>query len=207
MHALMAWVPGVWRGYMRKLFLILLILSANTAFAVPVEWTLQDVNLEGGMQITGSFTFDADAPDDNCTYGGTFCWSSGYSDFDLYINDAWDFSPEAGAWVDLVEYGPGPSGPMDGAFNLQVFCCAGEPQELPNSYDQLLFWFDEELTNEGGVVGLNGYLHLPQLGNALIGVTGGTLVASVVPLPATVWLFLSALAGLGLMRRSTAVGV
>ena len=40
---------------MKKLMALVLLLGSVQAFAVPVQWTLQDVMLGTGMAVTGSF--------------------------------------------------------------------------------------------------------------------------------------------------------
>ena len=174
-----------------------LLFGCCSAFAVPVEWTLQDVYLENGEQITGSFVFDVDAPWDNCDIAH-LCWSSGYSDFSFEIGSAAPWDAQSGAYVDLIEYSPGPSGPMDGALNLQVICCNGSALDVPS----LVFGFSESLTNAGGVVSVDGAFYSGSfLGNSSLQITSGSIVANVIPIPAAAWLFASALAGLGWLRR------
>jgi hypothetical protein len=203
---------------MRHFFLSVAALLANSAYAVPVTWTLQDVYL-GGSLLTGSFVYDADAPDDACLdpYIGEFpdCPKSHsypsqqYSEIyielsqpltspdftlELDINDGsanynnWDYPPD---------YGVSHSGYLQ--LNGNHAYINGN-----NDYAVLKLSFAESLTNAGGVIQVTGSwnpdpYNIYGIYNAIP--LSGSVVASVVPIPAAVWLFGSGLAALGWIRK------
>lgn len=189
------------------LFFIALIIS-HTAFAVPVQWTLQDVYLEGiGSQISGSFVFDADVPvpsQSDCLAAwpdSEICMSGGYLDFNIdvenfYIgNSGPEWSPATGAYIDNTEYGPGPAGYYD--FQRVMTVWSGGDAGNLGTHIRLIF-AEPGLGNAGGVLEVSGcYYSQRYLGCAYDIAPGGTIVGTVVPIPAAVWLFASGLLALG----------
>ena len=188
---------------MRKLVFAVGWLCANAAFAAPVQWTFQDVYFDDGTQITGGFIFDADLlPADE----GQFVASS-------------TPLPPSPAFFDASINTDNGEGPLFDTLGWQAFT------SIPDSSDELQvvlgadvihgsgYWgtttlyldFASPLTNAGGVVDVTGYQYV-WLWNVpgaeqTRAIVSGTLVGTVVPIPAAVWLFGSALAGLGLWRR------
>ena len=54
---------------MRAIIFSMLLMLSGAATAAPVTWTFQDVVFDDGGVLTGSFVFDADAPEsDNNSY-------------------------------------------------------------------------------------------------------------------------------------------
>jgi hypothetical protein len=189
-------------------FVVVLSLS-NVAHAIPVQWDLNNIQLwDPGLGLnllTGSFVYDADS-----------LLVSGVSIAGL---------PASGT----LSHGFDASG--DGSSIYFVESAVTSVAEL-EAYtgNAMLMTFTSSLTNAGGTTALvNGDippdfsgLNKTEYGSCgafdscwIIGVyevgeyegivyDGGTLEGSVVPIPAAVWLFGSALAGLGWLRRKTA---
>jgi len=162
---------------------VVLILVSTRVLAVPVEWTLDNVeflNLSGTYTpITGAFTYDADT----------------LAVFDVSISGIYD------VYV---------SGTDASASGTQMLFTGGS--------SLLVLEFSSALTNAGGVIHLvegsapsatsgildNGSQECLGSCYQLLGAGGGTISGSVVPIPAAAWLFASALAGLGWVRRKQA---
>ncbi|MGI9309504.1 MAG: VPLPA-CTERM sorting domain-containing protein [Gammaproteobacteria bacterium] len=186
---------------------IFLILS-NAAHAIPVKWDLNNIQLwDPGLNLnllTGSFIYDADSQ---------FVSSVSISGL-----------PSLGAPVTL-NHGFDASGDGSSIYFLEsAVTSIGELQAYTGM--AMLMTFTSSLTNNGGATApVNGiippdfsdldrteYGDCTSFGSCfIIGVydseldslaySGGTLQGAAVPLPAAVWLFGSALAGLGWMRR------
>ena len=131
------------------LFALLLGLGSAQSLAVPVTWTLMDVNFVGGGALSGSFVFDAD--------------TGSYSDFNITATA----SAAEPAHLGLFNYTPAtatqsvlndsktlrllsvatvtyPLGPIDVSDSQRVLSLAfGDPLDPAR-----------ELTNAGGVVGV-----------------------------------------------------
>jgi len=203
---------------MKKLIPLILLLGWGSAWAIPVMWTLDGVTFrdevydpatifigETGAGVTGSFVYDAD--------------TNTYSDIAVTV--------EAGAteeispfWPELTYFGIAPwifpplvSGANGVTLQSHPFICPG------GCSNELSLVYASPLTNAGGTVALDtsgasvsvdasvemvfgnnlsggrGSLHIARR------IAGGTLIGTVVPLPAAVWLFGSGLAGLGFLRR------
>jgi hypothetical protein len=192
-----------------------LMLVAGLASATPVKWELVNVTLSHydfeTTQLSGSFIYDADLAlgqrysDVNITGSQLGSYSSGQSAEDAYS------SPSNGEGWFFVGWSP--------VVEVPIF-----------TGNYLFLSYATDLTSAGGVVGLipggtNGEFSGP--GEVVCDVvegcdgistqqytvvndgppdfgTSGYLVGSVVPIPATVWLFGSALAGLGWLKRKQA---
>jgi len=194
---------------MRSSFLIILLLGSATASAVPVTWTLNNVVYEAGSGFeegsieygtaSGSFVYDADT--------GIFS--------DVYISNSGPKNPnnpDSWGYYDWWGYGfgSGSDTPPGGPSNFLI--AHALPQKYPEDppAESLMLFFDESLSNAGGQVlltlGNSGtYDYSPLPGDMRRAIISGSVVASVVPIPAAVWLFGSALAGLGWMRRKQTV--
>jgi hypothetical protein len=192
--------------------MVCLLLSAASQ-AAPVEWELNNIQMwDPGYNLdllSGSFIYDADthavtsigfsgATIVNPTvlthgfdvYGDgsaiVFTETVVSSELELssYVGSAMIFGftdalTNAGGVTTLVEgEGPGPLTLLDNPSSM-AGCWAGDECHAYGVY----FLLDQE-----------DYVY-----------TGGTLVGTVVPIPAAVWLFGSALAGLGWMRRKQTV--
>ena len=174
-------ILGILMRYAIALFLVFVIGPVNAA---PVVWTLNDVTFEYGGTAVGSFTFDAD--------------TGIYSEINIQTSN-----------------GPqNPDNPIQGTSgflgatheyllenttageNLRAY--AGNPSPL---YALNLDWAGG-LSNQGGSIelltGAYSFEYSTVYGYRRE-VTGGSI--SAVPVPAAVWLFGSALAGLGWFRR------
>ncbi len=168
---------------MKNLIAAFLLLGCGSAWAIPVQWTLTDVTFDDGQTLEGGFTYDASAD----TYSDVYMYASdlflvGYSDSPLppfvifnWLGSSTATNLSAESWHDGL-----------GKFRLNLE-------------------FASALTNAGGAVNF-----LPTSGELNYGccpespfyerfIVSGTV--SAVPIPAAVWLFGSALAGLGWMRR------
>lgn len=161
-----------------------LLLVSTRVLAVPVEWTLDNVeflNPAGTYTpITGAFTYDADT----------------LSVFDVSISGL---------------YGIYVSGTDVSASGTQIVFDGV-------SSTVLVLEFTSALTNAGGVIDLvwgdapgtgglldNGSQECVGSCLTLLGAGGGTISGSVVPIPAAAWLFGSALAGLGWIRKKQTI--
>ena len=161
---------------MRYLIGMLFFAVSTAAFAAPVEWTLQDVQFEDGGTAYGSFTFDADL--------GQF------SDVNVTTTSGTMFSG--------LEY--------DGCHGF--FGCT-ESAIVVGIDSDLNQWFgfalDSPLTNAGGTRQL--VIAPCQASCEIVDIDTGSVrnvvsgSVSAVPIPTAVWLFGSALAGLGFVRR------
>ena len=175
---------------MRTILMSISLLLSAAVSATPVTWDV-DVSLSDGGHLFGSFTHDADFG----TYTDILletdmsgsAWLNG-GEFTTFYGNAWGGTPLApefyGTCGTVAGRGPG--------------TC------------HVVFFFAEELTNAGGVVAIDSSQDFAALEaiyemDEYAYLTSGTVTASAVPIPAAVWLFGSALAGLGWMRRKQAV--
>jgi hypothetical protein len=180
---------------MRSILAVLLFALSVTVNATPVQWTLQDVVFNDGGSATGSFFYDADTNVYSDISITTTAGSLSAGQFYEFENP--ELNPSA--WgLKLVAI----ADPITGtaAFNLNLNTSTGIPKSM---------------TNAGGTIDLgtnafeaacywNGYSNCTSFGGVgSRNVLTGTV--SAVPIPAAVWLFGSALAGLGWMRRKQTV--
>jgi hypothetical protein len=174
-------------GLQKITLAVIISLSAFTANAVPVVWTLDNVTAEPyfpagpSVSITGQFTYDADTNMySNVHIFTPFIANSEFSEFTAEVLHP--DHPELNAQLFIVN-GSYPS---------------GDPAQLGFSFADLL-------TNAGGEVAIE-YGELFNFGHDGGG-SAEIFIGSVtaVPVPAAVWLFGSALAGLGWMRRKQPV--
>ncbi|MGI9318020.1 MAG: VPLPA-CTERM sorting domain-containing protein [bacterium] len=174
---------------MNKVAAFLLFIFSASVWSAPVTWTLSDVGFADGATYTGSFDYDAD--------------TNTYSNIEIYEPS---FGSEYWSAISVEHFGTTfNSGP--GSLYLSG------SDYFVDSFGVLFLNFTEPLTNAGGTVfldpGLSAYLlqHIEsdpwwvELVNAPL---SGSVTANVVPIPAAVWLFGSALTGLGWMRRKQA---
>ena len=163
---------------MRKALAVILLFVVGSAQAIPVTWTLDGVTFDDGGIASGSFVYDADVC---CTI------------FDVNIHTTAGTS-------------------MTGADYLTNSSLAGNTTTGLNptgTTGTLLLLFAEGLTNAGGSIALvaGPCFASCEFRSDPISATRGVLTGSItaVPIPAAVWLFGSALAGLGWMRRKQTV--
>jgi hypothetical protein len=170
---------------MKTLFcgLFLSVACATSTQAALVTWTLEDVTYEDGTEVAGTFDYDAAT--------------------NVYSN--WNLQTQAG-FITGFNYNPENSTDYDSySKHLEIHTIYGYPELERN----ILLHFESSLTNAGGIVEVSvtsPYCY-PTSGSCEVDwfayegrrVTGGRVTA--VPVPAAVWLFGSALAGLGWFRR------
>jgi len=156
---------------MNKLVCAVLLLLSNSASAALVTWTF-DTTLYSDLGTEIVGSFVFDADTDT------------YSDVNITTTSAEPgldgfalalVNPASSDnWLDLI-----------GQF----------PMSSPGDY--ITISINPSLTNAGGVVNYDSVMESKTYADY----TGGTLIGTVVPVPAAVWLFGSALAGLGWLRR------
>lgn len=203
---------------MKKLTGLMLLFVCSSAWAIPVTWTLNGVAIswqdDGGFGspgsgiVTGSFTYDADTNVYSNVYIRTpdanFWWGADYTDTVLiYGNPPAVFNPVLSASSGGLTINSGGFGSVGCGFNF----CEGN----------LYLVFASPLTNAGGTVSLvpsslGGSREVELQSGSNDGVlnsrtieSGSLVGAAAVPVPAAIWLFGSALAGLGWMGRKRVV--
>ena len=182
---------------MKKLLGLVLLLGASTSWSAPVTWTLDGVVLANQLpdssyeysNLTGSFAYDADT--------NAFSDISIHSEPGNYFGGATDYTDDAyTAWKPSAIESPSSTSVIFNAFSQAAALC-------PDICDMVLTLnFAVALTNAGGNIALSGNEAIVGQSWGLVtsrGIVSGSINA--VPVPAAVWLFGSALAGLGWMRR------
>jgi hypothetical protein len=179
---------------MKNLIAIALMFTWGSASAIPVQWTLEDVVFADGGTASGSFVFDADTStysrtDIVTTSGSILQGQSYHRDGLTNLNPAivWFLGGSGpAAQLGLVFLPPGVVYEPNGAFG---------PNPLTNSGG----WLSLDTLNGGEVDACYISCYDP-LSLSRNFVSGGAFGVAV-PLPPAVWLFGSALAGLGWVRR------
>ena len=165
---------------------IFLLVGTEPALSAPLRWTLNDVLLTDGATATGSFVFDADTlvvSDVNmftsagsalsgASYLGGVNYSRVPSGFWFQFHEGEDVTPGPIPTFDLIVVNP-----LDNA---------GGSVTVRRINEGFCAWATE---CDGGTFSRWDTREIAYLSS------------SVVPIPAAVWLFGSALAGLGWMRR------
>jgi hypothetical protein len=178
---------------MKKLIAVMLLLGCGSAWAIPVTWTLENV-FSGDRAFTGSLDYDAD--------------TNAYSNIDIF----YDYDdPEGDGYHYFYETTVAQhNGEYFESDSTQALLYPA--YDFPEHYDFLLLVFNSPLTNSGGDISLssasgiyNQYIYDGGTITGVSAITSGSITANVVPIPAAVWLFGSALAGLGWMRRRKTV--
>jgi hypothetical protein len=168
---------------MRSILITMLLFFAASTQAMPVVWTLADAVFDDGGIATGSFTYDAGT--------GT------YTDINI-VTTAGNQQP-----IPVYpgsNYGDLNNNTVPGS-HILIF------ETGSNNYGLGLNW-QGSLSNAGGNIALE--VGMTSAGSYEIDLSNfsqrflasGTI--SAIPVPAAVWLFGSALAGLGWFRRKTA---
>jgi hypothetical protein len=173
---------------MRQLLLVSLLLCSATANAIPVTWTLENVIFDDGGTAFGSYTYDATAntfSNISITTTGTGGVFSG-----TFYDDACNVSS---CHPDLQ--------------GLQViFEKLFSADDIENIFS---LRFEGPMTNSGGTLDLKVGSDCSVMScEADFILRSRTIVSgsvSAVPIPAAAWLFGSALAGLGWLRRKQTV--
>jgi hypothetical protein len=177
---------------MKNLIAAVLLLCCGSVQAELIRWTLNDVVMSDGQTLTGSFVYNSEV-------------YSGFSDINI-SNSGSNVAPEtaAASWDRKINDSPGACGTgacsfgnseaTTGAVYLSLRWYGGGGVGVPNwdktlRIDEPVFWTCTNDACTGGRSSAGVYL------------VSGYLSSSAVPIPAAVWLFGSALAGLGWMRR------
>ena len=168
------------RTFVSMLFLTVFSVATQAA---PIEWTLSDVVFDDGTAATGSFFYDAN--------------TNVFSSIAIQTEDGIGWT---NGWI---------YGVSDGFRDRQL---AGGPAQLrlenvlifpglPVSTFVFEMTLAADMTGRGGTIPLlTGFGSFEDRSPGLIRyVVSGTV--SAVPVPAAVWLFASALVGLGWLRR------
>ena len=168
---------------MRLIFSTLVFFATITVHAAPVTWTINNAVMSTGGVVTGSFDYDAvtDVMSNinivSTTYGESFVINSLNIDSGGYCDCYNEYTVE---WVANTE--------------------------SPNTIRDLGFYLDAPLTNSGGVINIHTLFDVRYNSvtsdldeRNLLYPTTATITG--VPVPAAAWLFGSALAGLGWLRR------
>jgi len=158
------------------------------AQAAPVTWTINNAAMNDGGVVTGSFDYDAVTD----VMSNVNIVSTTYNDSFL-INSS---NIDSGGYCSIEVCGLHAVGWVAST-------------ESPNIIRDFGFYLDAPLTNAGGSIAINT-LYDVRYNNVtfdldernLLYPTTATITA--VPIPAAVWLFGSALAGMGWIRRRTA---
>jgi hypothetical protein len=163
---------------MRSLLTIVTLLASMTANAAAVTWTVDNLLFSNGGSAYGSFGYDASTnlySDVDITT--LFSDGNGFANYQALLTSRTSDSEH------LYLIGPGAGGLSAVSFTFAAaLTSAGGTATI--SYGQEVFCDDYECT--------------PPAGNIRNVVSGSV---SAVPIPAAAWLFGSALAGLGWLRR------
>ena len=169
---------------MRKIFAIILLGFTNAAWAIPVQWELE-FQFDDGGSGSGSFYFDADTID--------------YSAISIVTTAGSYFSGETYNYLM----------PVVSSGDMALYVLAQNGGDLEGTPGMAIN-FGSSLTNVGAVIQITGFIEsfcvdamCSDSTEVYRSITSGTV--SSVPIPAAVWLFGSALAGLGWLRRKQAV--
>jgi hypothetical protein len=168
----------------------------TSAHAANLTWTINDFNYSGHFAgLTGSFDYDADT--------GVF------SNINITSSAQLGFT-YTDPNVSLIQWHDGTSND----YSTYPYPSLRLITDVPGELHDLHFFFSDQLTNNGGTISLvdtpygttedicfnDGYGCSTPSSSFYTGLDGtGTI--SAVPIPAAAWLFGSALAGLGWMRR------
>jgi hypothetical protein len=165
---------------MKNLIAAVLLLGCGAVQAIPITWTINNASLGEYGPVVGQFDFDVDTllySNVSIVAGGLpGVGSSNFTDVHL------------------------PNSP-----NGNQLLVMGSTVYLGNGpWESSLFLnFGSSLTSVGGVVSISsGSVWVPDPGFSMILDPGASV--SAVPIPTSVWLFGSALAGLGWIRRKQA---
>lgn len=187
---------------MKKFVGLILLLGWGTAFAIPVQWTLNGVTFSDSLlgpeytdaMLTGSFVYDAD--------------TDTYSEINLLAQAA-----SAPYWEDWLYTSYGVEASSNSG-ELLIATGDGNAPSVPCGFDfcfkVLSLDFAGTLTNAGGLVALDtlsGGSYEQFVPSCCVferQIVSGSVMGAVVPIPAAVWLFASGLGLLGWMRRRQA---
>jgi len=207
----------------KNLFTLLFLLGPGSAFAVPVQWTFQDVVFDDGGTLTGGFIFDVDSDTVVEQYfHPQEAWVQAfYFDVDIDATLGQQGSPfeafygeysenyigEVLVWGDPFIDPDNPPLPTADPGVLQNGVSLSTVQNcvVELCVRNLILAYAQPLTNAGGTVALSGYEEIYPF--SLAGyfdrtiISGSLVGTTIVPIPAAVWLFGSGLGLLGWLRR------
>jgi hypothetical protein len=189
---------------MRSIYIAILIFYASAANAAPVVWTVE-AEFNDGTSISGYFTYDAVtqsyALDDfECWLGGRGSGSQPGCPTEVVTEHSWGYSDcREFAGISCI------NSPATAGNELTLTAGYSHPlgDIIGSEWGNLYMSFSAELTDAGGVINIQSgrELRFNDTGEQLVlrSIVSGQV--SAVPIPAAVWLFGSALAGLGWIRR------
>jgi len=181
---------------------------ASAANAAPVVWTV-DAEFDDGTSVSGYFTYDAATQ----TYAldDFQCWLEGGGNgvppacpTEIVTEHSWRYS-------DCLEFVGVPCVNSPVTAGNELTLTAGYDHSygdiIGSQWGNLYISFTTELTDEGGVIAIASgrELRFNDTGDQIIQRTIVSGQVSAVPIPAAVWLFVSALAGLGWFRKKQTV--
>jgi len=174
---------------MRALFLVAGVFLSSAALAIPVKWTLQSVVFTDGGTAFGSFIYDADT---NIYSGVDITTTSGTA----LSGTVYKFTnPTVSGSASIAQFLDADGADLTGARFFGLLPADDLSNELISTSINGL--------DTGEYTCINSTCNT---GPGLRGLGSGYITASsVVPVPAAAWLFGSALAGLGWLRRKQTV--
>ena len=161
--------------------LFVALIFSGSIHAAPVTWTIDSLLFDDGGTGSGTFSYDAS--------------TNAYSNIDILTTAGSDFG--GASYSSVNPYGP------NGAEYLvtMIVPLAGAPA--------LALSFAAPLTHAGGLITIGGGGEAICGDECAIPVSGLRNISSgqisAVPVPAAVWLFGSALAGLGWLKRKQTI--
>jgi len=184
---------------MRSVVAVIILFVTGSVQAAPITWTLNNVVFDDGATVTGSFVYDQDT---NLYSEMSITVAGGYM-FDPY---GFPLAADPFTWAE-VQLSPDSSSTNETRFLVRDSIRSGGSCQNYCTR-QFRFVFDTALTNVGGtanlLLGAQSYERLTTSSSSRRrDIVSGTI--SAVPVPAAVWLFASALGGLGWMRRRKTV--
>ena len=193
---------------MKRILALIQVLAWGPAAAIPVEWTINDHQFDDGHYISGIFTYDADTGMFTDLYITSHASQEFTYIYDPEIGYSYNYPGYTDSYRDDTGYGWttwDPNGPYYGEGRTTIHLTAQEGWD----YYSLDIVLRGELTNSGGTLELVGGqygtrefiedIYTATVDQHYSSVDTGTL--SSVPVPAAVWLFSSALFGLGFLRK------
>jgi hypothetical protein len=174
-------------------FFISSIFIASSVQADTIRWTLQDVLLSDGQSATGSFDYDTDTS----SVSNISLFTSGSANWDAtYFNMSSTISGSLTCTYYSCLFAP--ENATTGSIILEI--------ALDGAWDRFdsLDTYDIYRGNALWRCGTD-CLEYNSSASTLAEVIDGSITGALVPIPAAFWLFGSALAGLGWMRRKQTI--
>jgi len=173
--------------------LISSIFIVSSVQAETIRWTLQDVLLSDGQSATGSFDYDTDTS----SVSNISLFTSGSASWDAtYFNTSFETISDSYTCTYYSCFFA-PENATTGSVILEIALAgAWDRFDSPDTYDI----YRGNALWRCGTDCLGGISSVPPLAEVI----DGSITGALVPVPAAVWLFGSALAGLGWLRRRVA---